>query len=186
MPVNFASPVRSRGAGLIEVLVTIVILMVGLLGLAKLQGVATTAQMEAYQRSQALILQQDMGARTNANRANATNYVTASPLGTSSAQTTDCTGLSGKDLDYCQWQNALVGAGEFKSGNIGGVVGARGCIYQIVAPTPTQPGQYLIAVAWQGFNKTVAPTGVDCGQGQYSDETLRRVVTLPLTIAKLN
>jgi type IV pilus assembly protein PilV len=180
-------PIYCRGSSMLEVLVTIGILMVGLLGLAKLQGVATTSQMEAYQRSQALILLKDMAERINANRANASSYVTNTPLGTGSSQTTSCGGLSGKDLDSCQWQNALLGAAEMKgTDNVGGVIAARGCIYEVAPATPTQPGRYVIAVAWQGFNKTVAPSAIDCGEGAYGDDALRRVITMPLTIAKLN
>lgn len=69
------SAFRNAGFSLIEVLVTILILMVGLLGLAGLQGRAVTSQMEAYQRSQALILMKDMADRINANRKNAASYV---------------------------------------------------------------------------------------------------------------
>lgn len=174
---------KSSGFSLIEVLVTMLILMCGLLGLAGLQGVALTTQMEAYQRSQAIILVKDMANRINANRTNSTSYVTTS-LGTGSALGTDCTGLIGKDLDFCEWNNALQGSAEVKGGNkIGAMIGARGCIYETVSAVPRQ---YLIAVAWQGINRTAAPAGVDCGQDQYGNENLRRVVTFPLTIAKLD
>ena len=64
----------SRGFTMIEVLVTIAILMIGLLGLAALQTNATVAELEAYQRSQALVLVQDMADRISANKANADSY----------------------------------------------------------------------------------------------------------------
>lgn len=174
---------KSGGFSLIEVLVTMLILMCGLLGLAGLQGVALTTQMEAYQRSQAIILVKDMANRISANRTNSTSYVTAS-LGTGSSLGTDCTGLLGQALDFCEWNNALLGSAEVKGGNkIGAMLGARGCIYETVS---TAPRQYLVAVAWQGINQTAAPAGVNCGQGQYGNESLRRIVTFPFTVAKLD
>ena len=71
----------NKGFSMVEVLVTIVILTIGLLGLAGLQGRASTAQMESYQRSQALILLADMADRINANRSNAAAYVSAQGTG---------------------------------------------------------------------------------------------------------
>jgi type IV pilus assembly protein PilV len=182
------STIRNAGFSLIEVLVTILILMVGLLGLAGLQGRAVTSQMEAYQRSQALILLKDMGDRISANRHNAASYVTGTtPRGTgfNGSAVEDCSGLAGSNLDLCEWHNTLLGAAETQGGaNVGAMIGARGCVYQIVVPASGVAGEYLVAVAWQGFNNTAAPA-VDCGSGQYGDEAKRRVVTLPVAIADL-
>ena len=60
---------------LLEVLITIVILVIGLLGLAGFQVRATVAESEGYQRAQALIIAQDMVDRIYANRANAASYI---------------------------------------------------------------------------------------------------------------
>jgi len=174
-----------HGFSLIEVLVTIVILVIGLLGLAGLQTHALTSQMESYQRSQALELVQDMAARIKDNWINAANYVTATPLGTGYGACT-ATG-AGVAADQCEWSNELLGASETDSSakNVGAMIGARGCVYQLTAAASGIPGQYLVAVAWQGLNPTTAPA-VNCGQGSYgSNDALRRVITLPLTIAVL-
>lgn len=176
---------RERGVGLIEVLVTVVILLVGLLGSVGLLGRATMAQVESYQRAQALVLLKDMADRLNANRDNALTYVTlAGPLGTGDAQPNDCTGLIGQPLDVCEWSNALKGASVTEGGvQLGAMAGARGCIYNTVA---AEPREFRIAVAWQGLTRTSAPS-VDCGQGAYGgDDALRRVVTLSITVAKLD
>ncbi|HEX5337419.1 MAG TPA: type IV pilus modification protein PilV [Gallionella sp.] len=174
---------RHDGFSLIEVLVTIVILMVGLLGLAGLQGRALTSQMEAYQRSQALILLKDMEDRINANRKNAAAYVAT--VGTGAACPAAGATIAGADLN--EWCNALLGAAEVQSGvgNVGAMIGARGCITQTVAPASGVPSQYLVAVAWQGLNTTVAPS-IACGAGQYGNDAMRRVVALPINIADLN
>ena len=175
----------NKGFSLIEVLVTILILMIGLLGLAGLQVRALTSQMESYQRSQALILLKDMADRIEENRINAANYVTTTPLGTDFG-TCAASGV-GSAGDLCEWHNALLGAAEVdSSGNkVGAMIGARGCIYQTAAAASGVPGEFLVAVAWQGLNNTAAPA-VDCGINEYGNEALRRVVTLPISIANLN
>lgn len=48
------------GAGLIEILISLVIISVGLLGLAALQGKAQKWEVESYQHSQALLSGQEM------------------------------------------------------------------------------------------------------------------------------
>ena len=48
---------RQRGASLIEVLVTLVIVAFGLLGIVGMQARLQVSEMEAYQRSQALLNQ---------------------------------------------------------------------------------------------------------------------------------
>ena len=53
--IDFRPHGKIEGSSLIEVLMAIIILTFGLLGLAALQGKANTAELEAYQRGQALI-----------------------------------------------------------------------------------------------------------------------------------
>lgn len=167
------------GFSLIEVLVTLVILMTGLLGLAGLQGRALTAQLESYQRSQALVLIKDMSDRLNANREFSSSYATASPVGVGAAACN--VGANTATTDLCEWSKALQGSAEGTTS--GAMIGARGCIYELSSALPKK---YLIAVAWQGLTKSATPT-VNCGQGSYgSDEGFRRVITLPITIGNLN
>ena len=179
--------VRHKNAGfsLIEIMVTVVILMVGLLGLAGLQGRALTAQMESYQRSQALILLRDMADRISANRGFADSYVgnldmTACP---------DLVAGSSVATDRNEWCNALLGAAETSTGgtNVGAMIGARGCITK-TSPTPSGlTGQYVVQVAWQGLNSPAAPpASLACGAGQYgTDESKRRVIALPVNVGCL-
>lgn len=174
---------KNAGFSMVEVLITIVILMIGLLGLAGLQTKALTAQMEAYQRSQALILLKDMADRINANRKNAALYVTE----LNPAASCPTAGATVASVDLNEWCNALLGAAEVQdTAKVGAMIGARGCITQTVAPATGVPSQYLVAVAWQGLNSTVIPS-ITCGQNQYgANDALRRVVALPVNIADLN
>ena len=172
-----------RGATMIEVLVTIVILTFGLLGVVGLQARMQVAQAESYHRSQAVLLMQDIVDRVNANRINALNYVTATPLGTGNA-VQDCTALTGAALDLCEWNNMLLGATESTAGgqNAGAMIGARGCINNLVA---TMPREFVVAVTWQGLVPTVAPASTTCGQGQYGNDQTRRALVARVTIGCL-
>src|SRR5690242_6264655 len=131
---------RQAGFTMIEVLITFVVLVVGLLGLIGLQVRSQQAEMESYQRGQALVLMQDMIDRLNTNRtdAHALAYVTASPVGGGGALT-DCTALAaGAPFDLCEWGNELKGAAEVSASGtctaasggscVGAMIGARGCI----------------------------------------------------------
>ena len=77
------APCTQRGTGLIEVLVTLVIIALGLVGVVGLQARMQLSEMEAFQRSQALLLLNDMASRISVNRSNAAVYVTGTvdPLG---------------------------------------------------------------------------------------------------------
>ncbi len=64
-----------RGATLIEVLVAMLVLSIGLLGLAGMQMTALKSNQSAYYRSQATVLAYDIIDRMRANRADALNGV---------------------------------------------------------------------------------------------------------------
>jgi len=177
------------GTSLVEVLVTIVIVAIGLLGLAGMQSRLQASELESYQRAQALLLLQDMGSRISTNRAAATDYVTGSgtPLGAGmTCATTDITSTRA-ELDAAEWCGALQGAAEVGvSGNAGAMLGARGCVEQL------PNNDYLVTVAWQGLAPLSAPpASLACGAGQYDDATCgadlcRRAVTTVVRVASLN
>ena len=176
---------KTRGVAMLEVLIAIFILTVGLLGVAGIQSQMQMAEIEAYQRAQAVVLLQDMVDRINANRKNADEYVTASPLGTDSAL--DCSApATVAAQDQCEWNEALLGASETKSGgaeNLGAMIDARGCITN---PVVTMPRELVVAVVWQGLRATVAPGGTDCGKDLYgADDRLRRALIARVTIGCL-
>lgn len=167
------------GFSMIEILITIAILMVGLLGLAGLQTHVAAAEFEAYQRAQALVLLQEMADRITANKRNAANYV-MNDLAAAGAEE-DCTGLTDYKRDLCEFNNALVGASEKKGAGgptVGAMIGARACI------TNPQPNLYVITVAWQGLRSTAKPVEA-CGSGQYGDDSKRRTISFPLRVATL-
>ncbi len=176
------------GATLLEVLITLVILGVGLLGLAGLQTRLQSSEMEAYQRAQALVLINDMASRITTNRNVAASYVTASPLGKGATCSTST--ATQQVIDSGEWCNALQGAAEVSGASkVGVMVGGRGCVESLGA------GKYMITVAWQGLTPISAPpASVNCGQNLYNSASVgskcvndlcRRVVTTVVQIATL-
>ncbi len=184
------------GFSLLEVLVTLTILSVGMLGLAALMSKTQILDVESYQRAQALALLRDMTSRISANRSAAANYVTGTSgsgvLGTgNTAWGDDCVNgppvpAFGVQRDSCEWSKALRGAAELSGSNkVGAMIGARGCIEQIQAVDTTAgvctPGIYRVTVVWQGLNSISAST-VACGSGLYGTNAQRRVVSADVTI----
>lgn len=186
-------PHRQLGVTLIEVLVTIVILAVGLLGIAGLQSRLQISELESYQRAQALILLNDMANRLATNRNAALDYVTTAgtALGAGMACSTIGSG-SRQQIDSTEWCDALQGAGETleDDSRVGALIGGRGCIEE----TPVGSGQFLLTVAWQGLTPlTAPPASVSCGANSYNGATgsvcvndvCRRVVTTIVRVATL-
>lgn len=190
---------RQDGFYLIEVLVTMVILVFGLLGLAGVSIRANLTEMESYQRAQALLLVQDMADRLNANRKVASCYsnsATGVQLGTGSTSTSIPACGSGSALqqgqavaDLTAWDGMLKGQAENQSGTMrGAMTGAVGCVTLDDATNNI----YLVAVSWQGLAPTYAPKLADgttpfpCGNGAYGNENLHRVVTTKIQIGTLS
>jgi len=176
------------GFAMIEVMVTVVIVAFGLLGIAGLVSRSFVTEVEGTQRTQALLLLQDMASRLEANRGNVAAYVTGDTAitGYTGTALTVCNPASAlADRDRCEWGLMLAGANEqIGTRNAGVLVGARGCVYEIDAFNRI----YAVAIAWQGMtagpapitNTGFAPNG--CGQGLYGDENRRRVMSMPVRL----
>ena len=177
-----AAPAQSRGTSMLEILITILILSVGMLGLAALQGKAHTSELESYQRGQALVLLQDINSRMEGNMNDAANYVTTG-VGTGAIDAADCTTSGTRAaIDLCEWSKALKGSSETKGGSTtkqGAMIDGRGCV------TATGTSVYLISVVWQGLDATAAPATA-CGQNLYDSEATRRAVSMPFLVPDLS
>jgi type IV pilus assembly protein PilV len=170
---------RSRGYMMIEVLIAIFIIAFGLLALGRAMATATLDEVESFQRSQAMVIAQEMVERINANRKEALSYV-----GTYGAPAAiqDCT-LEPSVLlrDQCEFRNRLAGSGTRDAGRaIGSAIAARACI------TEAAPGSnaYVVAIAWQGLKSTDAPDSA-CGEQEFDREENRRVFSTLMRIATL-
>ena len=186
-----------RGSLMIEVLVTIAIVVIGLWGLMDVQSRLQKSEMESYQRTQALILLNDMASRMTVNRLVAANYVTdsLSPAYLGVGMTCEAAPAGLVATDMAQWCQQLQGAAE-TSGvtNVGAMVGGRGCVQPFAFGT--EPNTYLVTVVWQGLTPVAAPpVEVDCGEDLYdlpagSDcesvaDACRRYVTTLVRVADL-
>ena len=190
---HWPSSARPRGHVLIEVMASILILAVGLLGVAKLQASTRQLEMESYQRAQAIILLQDMVARLSSNNGNAapcyafTTGASSPYLGHGGNPPVGCgngtiSQTNKAAADLAAWHSMLLGAGEQDGGaNTGAMIGARGCVNFNAATN-----DYTITVVWQGLVQTAAPSaGLGCAAGMFGDESQRRAVSAVVFIPNL-
>jgi type IV pilus assembly protein PilV len=191
-------PRRERGTSLIEVLVAMVIIAFGLLGVAALQVRLQGSEMEAYQRSQAVLLVQDMKGRIESNRLETAKYPIEAPLATPVGVGVTCATLvatmTRAQRDVAQWCNALQGAAESTGGGatrLGAMVGARGCVEDMGAGASGERS-VRVTVAWQGTTPIAVPPE-PCGAGSYNGpagspcqgDLCRRALSTIVRIGKL-
>jgi type IV pilus assembly protein PilV len=190
---------HSTGFTMMEVLITMIIILLGLLGIVALQGKAQLAQLEAYQRTQAILIMQDIVDRMNASRVAVTcftvttNTTDGTPyLGEGVAAPTGCTAST---TNYNNKANdAIAAIDAFLDGSAeslaslpaGAMTGARACISYDTTSEVGGPGTgyYQIIVAWQGLGDLTVPT-VNCANNLYGDETRRRAVSTFIRFANL-
>ncbi|MEF8767468.1 MAG: type IV pilus modification protein PilV [Candidatus Accumulibacter phosphatis] len=196
----------TRGFTLLEVLISLLILMIALLGIAALMLKGQRAGFEAYQRQQALAMAQEMAEKIRANQGGAPYYVTGVAEGDGDAMpgqgglfktyhtlsdedkclsVKECGNKQIADNHLATWDGVLAGLSEIKdaaTNRVGGIIGARGCVER---PDANQP-VFLVSVAWQGESDTGIPTASACGAGLYGTAARRRLVTLTVVTCQLN
>ena len=200
-------PRRFLGFSMIEVLVSLVIIVFGLLGLAGLQVRLQKSELESYQRAQALILLQDMVDRIRIYRITATcfRFTTDTTVGTpflgvGSGGAPACSAGTANDnaqatAAMSEWDSLLQGAAETKGGvGAGAMLGARGCVSYNTATRLLDPtgapipgtGIYTVTISWAGTINTFAPTD-NCGNDNalYGAPTLRRAVSTTFRLGSL-
>ncbi len=186
----------TRGFSLVEVLIAVLVLSVGILGVAALQVTTKRSNFEAVQRSSAAVLVHDLIERMRANAdelASYTNNGAGLTLdgGTIGAATdcavSSCNAAQLAQFDLFEWEQALAGVTEQVGGNnSGGLVTPTACI---TGPNGGS-GTYTIALAWRGLSKLSNPTLNACGQGtgRYDSATendvYRRLILLETFISE--
>lgn len=100
---------ENSGFTLLEVLIAVVVLSIGLLGLAGLQTTGLRNNQDAYARTVATTLANDMADRIRANMAgfNAGNYNNAAALTASCETNSGCTPQQMAQNDTARWNQAL-------------------------------------------------------------------------------
>jgi len=122
---------RQRGFTLIEAMVALIVLSVGLLGIAALYGQTLRASRTSLYRTEAVNLAADLADRMRANRNPANGYACGDPCNAADG------GNAVADADLATWL-AMVQA------QLPG--GAAGVDY--TAPTGTTPAAYVVTISW--------------------------------------
>tara|TARA_B100000787_G_scaffold165537_1_gene149584 strand:+ start:1453 stop:2364 length:912 start_codon:yes stop_codon:yes gene_type:complete len=183
----------TKGFTLIEVLVSLLVFTIGLLGYFTLQNYATSAQMEASNRVKATQLVEYMVEQIKiypdiADQCSVNNKV----FGTGYAlATNECGSYTTRWNAIVAWNSLLVGSEEKNAddNSIGGVTNGRGCIeYTAEVDTNTyyQPAKYTVHVAWQGFTGDAPVQSPNsCGYGEFGGNVYQRVVSSDILVPRM-
>lgn len=178
--------VKSSGFSLLEVLIAMVVLSIGLLGIAGLQATSKRTSYEALQRTTAVMLTRDIIERMRTNPDQIANYngtVTETAITHNDCSAATCTPVQLAAYDLFEWQQAILGASELSDTgvNTGGLVSPVGCITVATACTSCS---VTVAIAWRGMTKLSDPSIDTCGNasGNYDDtagdNVFRRVIAI--------
>jgi type IV pilus assembly protein PilV len=179
---------KQQGYSLLEVLIGILILSVGILGMAAMQLSAKKVGYDALQRSIATSLAHDILERIRSNPTALTRYEIANTGdGTTAAPTPDCTtgnvcsDTQLADRDLWEWEQSLIGVAEQSSDNkpVGGLVNPRACI------TETN-GLVVVTIVWKGFQSSLTNAAITCGAGlglYGTDDEERQMITFTTFVA---
>lgn len=134
------APRFQTGFTIVEVLVALVVLAVGMLGMASLYVTTLRSSGTAVSRVQAVTIAADMADRIRANRFARAVYQTATPAKQDCVAEGDCTRDEMAANDLFVWQKQIddLLPGEAPQGTI---------VY--TAPTATAAHRYTITVVWQ-------------------------------------
>ncbi len=178
-------PRRLTGFTLIEVLVAMVIVSVGLLGIAGLVVESQKNAFEVQQRATALQLAEDLMGRVNANPDGIASYAVDlsakpdEPATLCDSANSNCSPVQMAEFDLWQWGQALYGT-EIKTEDdldVGGLVSPMACIDVVGS-------RLSVSIVWRGkFTRPDIKAAEACGDGenQYTstaDNDLRRIMTL--------
>jgi type IV pilus assembly protein PilV len=161
-----------HGISLVEVLVTVLVLSIGVLGVSGLGAFGKRATFEAVQRSTAAELAYALLEEMRANKAALTTvYLIAGELGRGSlgaepATTCDslgagCTAAEFATHSLWAWERMLDSGWETAGGNdTGGLLDATACI---AGPAGGGAGVYSVTIVWRGTTEMTDPAVNVCG-----------------------
>ena len=190
--------INERGASMIEVLATLFMLTVGLMGHLGIHSELHKSSVESYQRTQAIVLMNNMIERMNANRYSGPCYAISTGsgsnfLGTQASEklieNITCEGWGDADTqaiaknDLLEWDGFLKGMSAVDGNGqmVGAMLGARGCI---TLDSSTTPETYTITIAWQGLTDSLGSDN-SCALGLFGTNTKRRVLSTTVQFAEL-
>ncbi|MGD8567926.1 MAG: type IV pilus modification protein PilV [Gammaproteobacteria bacterium] len=167
---------HQRGVTMVEVLVSIIVFSIGLIGIARLQVVSKQSNYDSVQRVTATVMAQDILSRMRANGSELFYYVTAAGLNTlgrgsisteptpvcSSANSCSSAQLAAHDL--WEIEQALDGVSEQNDSgdSLGGLSQPTACIS---GPNDGSAGVYTVTIVWRGKTELVNSNASTCGDG---------------------
>jgi len=184
-------PIKQRGAGLIEVLVTTLIVGIGMLAIVHMQIISMQSNHEAFQRSLAVQLANgiverirsvsvfEIGPYNNVVVGGGSIGAEPSPNCTSTIET--CSIAEKISYDLWEWEQELDGANELSSNNTnsGGLNNANGCIQ-------VNNNHIEVIIAWDGVSSAVKSTHVtaanNCGNLNATNLERRRQIKIQTVI----
>lgn len=192
---NPAALFLQRGIGLIEVLISMLIISVGVLNIVALQTVAKKSNFDALQRTSATILARDIIEKMRGNPISLNRYLTTGVGGGTLTQpavtctaAAKCNSMQLAAYDMWLWEDALDGASESRSidgvnTETGGMVSPTACI---TGPASGGAGVYTISIVWRGLSilTNVSPNTCGVASGLYgANNEFRRLIALTTYIS---
>lgn len=144
---------KQSGVSMVEVLVALIVMSVGLLGIASLYVTALQAKSTSLSRMKAVNLAYDLADRIRANPSGIASYVVANALTVATPTetcmgSTNCTPAQMAAADLGQWKALISDATTGLPGNVTAVV------EQTTPPTATTPSVLTIRLGWSEKNIT--------------------------------
>jgi len=140
---------RARGFSIVEAMIALIVMSVGMLGIAGLYVASLKAGRTAILRTQAVNLASDIADRIRSNRTARAAYDTATvapcsvPGGGATLAETAARNLAATDT--CQWRRAIQGA----AGVPGLLPAGNGAVQFILGNPAGMPNTYVVVVTWQ-------------------------------------
>jgi type IV pilus assembly protein PilV len=152
---------RSQGFSLLELLVTLVVLSIGLLGIGLMQTTNLGLTKTAFSRTQAMLLASDIADRIRANENFASSYVTTTNATPSCIGGSTCLGAALAAADIQDWSNRIVA--EFPSGT-GKILDAAASPDACAgySPTTVPAGFMRVLIRW---SEAASSTGAESTTG---------------------
>lgn len=152
-----------QGFSIVEVLFSVFVFSIGLLGVAGMQLMTQQSDFEARQRTQAAFLANSMIEKMRINASALADYHNsvvgdgAVPTPAVDCLTSDCSPTQLSDYDLWSWEQFLDGHAEQQGDDlVGGLVAPTGCIV-------VNDNRVTVTVAWRGQQTIAADEQVQCG-----------------------
>ncbi|TGD74204.1 type IV pilus modification protein PilV [Mangrovimicrobium sediminis] len=188
---------RQRGLTLIEVLITVFILSIGVLGIATLHITSKTSQYESVQRARAVSMGDSMLERIRNNPAGIAGYnIQMNPIGDGDGDgagtiaeapdpnciSVSCTPQQIAAQDLWEFEQELLGeAVTFNDEATAGLTNVNSCIRFTAFGTAARTGQLEIFIQWRGLHEAadgVPSDGDACGGADAGADPYRRQVVV--------